>query len=124
MAVVVPRSFYLLEEYEEGIKGLCNEISWGLKAADDTTLSNWICKIFFHIDNKGSFYFDLSVNCGPLYPDEAPQVTFDTKVEADWVNPQKVDCLRNWKRGQKIKDILVDIRILLQPIAATQGQRL
>ncbi|VDO06355.1 unnamed protein product [Rodentolepis nana] len=128
--VVVPRSFYLLEEYEEGLKGLCNEISWGLKSADDSTLSDWMCKIFFH-NEKGSFFFDLSAHCGPRYPDEPPQIKFDTAVKADFVNPQtrivnaqKVDSLRGWKRGKKLSDVLTDIRKLLENIAATQGQRL
>nr|CDS28125.1 ubiquitin conjugating enzyme [Hymenolepis microstoma] len=127
---VVPRSFYLLEEYEEGLKGLCNEISWGLQSANDSTLSDWLCKIFFHIDNRGSYYFDLSVHCGPKYPDEAPQIKFIKKINVDWidpqtlnVNPQRVDSLRSWKRGLKIRDVLADIRKLLEPIAASEGER-
>lgn len=73
LLVVVPRSFYLLEEYEEGLKGDMGEVSWGLKAADDVTMSDWICKIFFP-NNTGTFYFDVSVKCSPKYPDEAPEV--------------------------------------------------
>lgn len=117
MAVIVPRSFRLLDELEKGQKGEASGgVSWGLAVPDDISLTHWNGTIFgppgTAFDNR---IYALTIICGPTYPDTAPEVRFSTKINlganvdaAGKVNGLNI--LRSWKREYTIENILEQLR--------------
>ena len=85
--IIVPRNFVLLEELEKAEKGNTDmSISYGLILKDDITLSAWQCTILgpMHspVENR---IVSLMITCSPNYPDEAPTVIFQSKVNFPFV---------------------------------------
>merc|ERR1712002_960542 len=112
--VVVPRNFILIDELEEGIRGGGDAtISWGL-VDDDRTLTHWNATIIGPLKtNFENRIYNLSIECGPLYPDERPQVNFLTKINLSIVHDHGVvqmPYLKQWKRSCSMKGLLQEIR--------------
>merc|ERR1719498_1587269 len=116
MAVIVPRSFKLLDELEKGEKGdATGGVSWGLAIPDDMTLSEWNGTIF---GPPGTPYenriYGLQIKCSESYPDQPPKVTFQTKIAMKGVGPSgdASEALRgmSWTREKGIKECLDHLR--------------
>lgn len=115
--IVVPRSFRLLDELAKGQKGdACNGCSWGLEQSDDITLTYWNGTIFGPI---GTTYenriYSVSFICGEQYPDRAPVVRFQTKINMGCVDShgavsEKWGPLNQWKREYTIEFLLENLR--------------
>mmetsp|Transcript_4098 Transcript_4098/g.11637 ORF Transcript_4098/g.11637 Transcript_4098/m.11637 type:complete len:138 (+) Transcript_4098:99-512(+) len=117
MAVVIPRSFRLLDELERGQKGdALQGVSWGLERNDDITLTEWNGTIFgppgTAFENR---IYSLAIKCGQQYPDKAPEVKFNTQINMGCVGNMGVlkanwGILGNWRREYTIENILEQLR--------------
>eukprot|EP00927_Polykrikos_kofoidii_P057440 TRINITY_DN51588_c0_g1_i1.p1 TRINITY_DN51588_c0_g1~~TRINITY_DN51588_c0_g1_i1.p1 ORF type:complete len:154 (+),score=16.08 TRINITY_DN51588_c0_g1_i1:52-462(+) len=127
MAVVVPRSFRLLDELERGQKGDASAISFGLEAADDITLTNWICTICgppgTPFENR---IYSVRIVCGESYPEKPPDVRFISQinmtcVECDGALKPAFSVMQGWRREMTVETILDAIR---REMTASANRRL
>jgi len=121
--IVVPRNFVLLEELEKAEKGLTDmSVSYGLVQQDDTSLTNWQCTILGPMNSPvENRIVSLVVECGPKYPDEPPNVTFQTKLNFPFLDANGVvkmstipSLSKNWNRPKAgIELVLTTLRSML-----------
>eukprot|EP00835_Amoeboradix_gromovi_P001016 NODE_39_length_29903_cov_0.529057.p17 type:complete len:133 gc:universal NODE_39_length_29903_cov_0.529057:11269-11667(+) len=110
----MPRNFRLLEELEKGEKGNNSQVSYGLESSDDITLTKWHATIIGapHTIFENRIY-NLSIFCGPKYPEESPTIRFLSKININSVDDKgfvKHKTLQNWKREYTMEKVLLDIR--------------
>ncbi|CAK9027567.1 Ubiquitin-conjugating enzyme spm2 (Ubiquitin-conjugating enzyme variant MMS2 homolog) (UEV MMS2), partial [Durusdinium trenchii] len=117
--VIVPRSFKLLDELEQGEKGQgvpaphTGFVSYGLSDPEDMSLSNWNASIIGpQHTNLGDRIYSLKVFCDEAYPDNPPQVTFVTKINMSGVDQRtgRVARIPGWNRDCSISFALCHLR--------------
>ena len=133
----MPRTFRLYEELEKGEKGTLSDqsVSYGLTKGkhtdplyyfkltysyigDDKDFADWNGTIIgpanTNFDNR--IYF-LTIKCGPYYPSQAPEVSFNTKINLPSVNqstgkvePGKFSIFANWKADYTMEKVLIGLK--------------
>jgi ubiquitin-conjugating enzyme E2 variant len=85
--IVIPRNFVLLEELEKAEKGMSDmTVSYGLVQSDDTSLTDWQCTILGPLNSPvENRIISLTLSAGEKYPEEAPTVQFQTKLNFPFV---------------------------------------
>ncbi|PIA26616.1 hypothetical protein AQUCO_09100052v1 [Aquilegia coerulea] len=128
--VVVPRNFRLLEELERGEKGIGDgTVSYGMDDADDIYMRSWTGTIIGppNTIHDGRIY-QLKLFCDIDYPDKAPKVKFQTRInmtcvnqETGYVEPSRFQMLADWQREYTMEDILTQLK---KEMTSPQNRRL
>jgi len=114
---VMPRSFRLLEELDNGQKGIGDgTVSWGLLHEDDNTLSHWHCSILGPPNTPyQNRIFSLIVHCTESYPESPPDVRFISKIAMNYVEKNgrldpSIGVLKYWNHNCNIHKLLLEVR--------------
>lgn len=115
--VDIPRDFRLLEELGIGERSedIPYGISYGLKVADDRTLTEWVGAIPGPENTRfADRLINVEIVCGQQYPKQPPEVRMISRVNLPLVNSdgrldKSFPILKDWDPKTTIRDILVEL---------------